>query len=64
MQKGKFYFIKAGRNNKTILHATHSLERVPEFSDRVLLLDHGKMAMIGKPDEVINHYKEKKHFKT
>jgi len=57
-------FLSFKKNNKTILHATHNLERVPEFSDRVLLIDHGKMAMIGKPDEVLNQYKEKKRFKS
>jgi len=51
-------FLSFKNKNKTILHATHSLQRIPDFSDRVLLLDKGKNVMIGKPDEVIKKYME------
>lgn len=44
--------------NKTIVISTHNLDMLPKFCDRVLLLHHGKIIMIGKPDEVINKYKE------
>ncbi len=49
-------FLSFKNKNKTILHVTHSLQRIPDFSDRVLLLDKGKNVMIGKPDEVIKKY--------
>ena len=51
-------FLSFKNKNKTILHATHALQRIPDFSDRVLLLDKGKNVMIGKPDEVIKKYME------
>jgi len=44
--------------SKTILHATHELDKLREFSDQALLLDKGKMVMIGEPEEVIKKYKE------
>lgn len=51
-------------NKKTIIHATHNLEKLVELSDRVLLLDNGKQLMIDKPVPVIQKYieisKEKK----
>jgi len=49
-------FLSFKKNKKTILHATHSLEKLSEFSDRVLLLHKGKQIMIGKPDEVLKTY--------
>ena len=49
-------FLSFKNKNKTILHATHSLQRIPDFSDRVLLLDKGQNVMIGKPEEVIKKY--------
>jgi len=56
-------FLSFKNKNKTILHATHTLQRVPDFSDRVLLLDKGKNVMIGKPDEVIKKYMDIKSSK-
>ncbi len=46
------------KNNKTILHTTHNLKSIEEFTDRALLLHHGKMLMIGEPQEVIKKYQE------
>jgi len=51
-------FLSLRKNKKTILHATHNLDKLSEFSDRVLLLDQGKIVMMGKPDEVIQKYKD------
>lgn len=51
-------FVSMKNKKKTILHATHNIENLSEFSDRVLLLNKGKMVMIGKPDEVLSKYKE------
>jgi len=41
---------------KTIVYSTHSLGKIEEFSDRVLLLHQGKMIMIGNPSEVLKEY--------
>jgi len=49
-------FLKLKKNNKTVLHATHSLSKLSEFSDRALLLSKGKVIMIGDPEEVIKKY--------
>lgn len=49
-------FLTFKKNKKTIIHATHNLEKLKEFSDRVLLLNKGKIISIGNPDEVIKKY--------
>jgi len=46
--------------NKTILHATHNLNKLSEICDKVLLLHKGKNVMMGKPEEVIKKYQELK----
>jgi len=51
-------FLSLKNKNKAIIHATHSLDKHSEFSDRLLLLHEGKMVMIGKPEEVIEKYSE------
>ena len=51
-------FLSYKKNNKTILHATHNLSNLSEFSDRVLLLHKGKQIMIGNPDETFEKYQE------
>ena len=51
-------FISLKNNKKTILHSTHNLAKLSEFSDRILLLHKGQNIMIGKPEEVIKKYKE------
>jgi len=52
------------KNKKTIILATHNLGKLKELSDRVLLLDKGKIVMVGNPNEVVQKYvqisKEKK----
>lgn len=53
-------FLSLKKRNKTILHVSHSLSSISEFSDRVLLLDKGKVIMIGEPEEVIKKYKSMK----
>ncbi len=40
----------------TILFVSHSMEEVRGLCDRVLWLDHGRMKMIGEPEEVIREY--------
>jgi len=50
-------------NKKTILHATHNIEKLSDYSDRILLLHKGKMISIGEPDEVLKKYSEMKSIK-
>ena len=49
-------FLSFKKRNKTIIHTTHNLSKLSEYSDRVLLLDKGKNIMIGNPDDVIKKY--------
>jgi len=60
MFKKKSYeaFLNFKKNKKTILYATHSLDKISELSDRVLLLHKGQIVMIGEPNEVVKKYKE------
>ena len=57
-EKSQESFKKLKEQNKTIIHTTHNLGAVEEFSDRVLLLDKGKQIGIGEPKEMIKKYKE------
>ncbi len=43
---------------KTILHATHNLNRLVEFSDKILLIDQGKIISIGDPNTILEKYKK------
>ena len=54
-------FLSLKKEKKTILHATHNLELLEEFSDKVLLINKGKLIMIGKPAEAIKEYMEIKN---
>jgi len=54
------------RSGKTILFTTHSKRMLSKICDRALLLDHGKVVRIGKPDDIYELYaktkkKHKKH---
>ena len=42
----------------TILLVSHSMEDVAEYVDRILVMNHGKIAFDGTPKEVFSHYKE------
>jgi len=53
-------FLSLKKENKTILHATHNLEVLMDFTDKVLLLNKGKMIMLDEPNEVIKKYKSLK----
>ena len=53
-------FLELVKSKKTIIHVTHNLSKLKEFSDRVLLLDKGKVVMIGDPEEVIKKYQSMK----
>ncbi|MFA6364933.1 MAG: ABC transporter ATP-binding protein [Candidatus Paceibacterota bacterium] len=41
---------------KTVIVASHSLDLIAQYADRVLLLENGKIKMLGTPKEVIVHY--------
>jgi len=51
-------FLSFKKNKKTVLHATHVLDNLAQYSDRILLLHKGKIVMIGEPNEVIKKYME------
>jgi len=57
-QKSYETFLNFKKNKKTIIHVTHNLKKISEFSDRILLLDEGKILEIGEPDKVIKKYLE------
>jgi ABC-type polysaccharide/polyol phosphate transport system ATPase subunit/ABC-type polysaccharide/polyol phosphate export permease len=40
----------------TIIYVTHDLETVEEFADRALLLEHGQVVKLDKPEAVIEEY--------
>ncbi|MBR2836628.1 MAG: energy-coupling factor transporter ATPase [Coriobacteriales bacterium] len=42
----------------TVVMVSHSMEDVAENAERVLVLEHGTIAMDGKPDEVFSHAEE------
>jgi len=52
----EFFLFK--NKGKTIVYTTHSLDRIYKLSDKVLLMDEGKMIAIGKPEEIKRKYEE------
>lgn len=46
------------KDNKTILFVSHNLPSVRELCQRCILMEHGKIKMIGNSDDVINAYLE------
>jgi len=46
---------------KTILHSTHNLTKIQESSDRVLLMHQGRLIESGRPEDVIEKYKQLKN---
>ena len=62
-KKSNEMFLSFQKNKKTILHATHNIEKLSEYCNRVLLLHQGKMLAIGNPDEVLQKYSEIKSIK-
>ena len=51
-------FLSFKEAGKTILFTAHNMEAITQVADRVLLLNKGKVEMIGKPDLAIKKYKE------
>lgn len=50
------YFLKAKEQEKTIILVTHSMDAVRKYCNRAVLIDKGKIKVIGTPDEVANQY--------
>lgn len=44
------------KSGRTVLFVSHQLDMVREICERVVLLNAGKIEMIGNPDEVIDYY--------
>ena len=57
-EKSSKAFLSFKERGKTIVYTTHNIRSVSKLSDRVLLLDKGKLVMIGKPKEVVAKYDE------
>jgi ABC-type polysaccharide/polyol phosphate transport system ATPase subunit len=49
-------FDKLKKEGKTIILVSHIMEHIEPLSDRVILLEHGKMIMDGETDKVVHHY--------
>ena len=43
-------------SGKTIVMASHSLEFIADFADRLIFLDRGKLVLDGSPEEVMSRY--------
>jgi len=43
-------------SGKTILFVSHNMEAIIKLCDRAVLLDHGRVAHIGTPQESVDHY--------
>jgi len=44
--------------NATVIMVSHSMEEVAAHSDRMIVMNHGSVAMVGKPQEVFAHARE------
>ena len=44
--------------NATIMMVSHSMNDVARLADRLLVMNHGKLAMEGTPEEVFSHAQE------
>jgi len=49
-------FLSLKKGGKTILHSTHNIGKISQYSERALLLDKGRQIMIGDATEVVNEY--------
>lgn len=50
------YFMQARAEKKTIILVTHSMEAVRKYCNRAVMIDKGKVKVLGMPDEVANQY--------
>lgn len=51
-------FISFKNKNKTIIFTSHNLDMIATLSDHVILINKGEILMQGKPNEVIQKFKE------
>ena len=51
-------FMNFKKKNKTIIFVSHAIDQVQELCDRVLFLHKGEIHSIGKPEDVINNYRQ------
>lgn len=51
-------FLALKENGTTIIHITKNFQELQKFYDRVLLINRGKMVMIGEPNLAIKKYKD------
>jgi ABC-type polysaccharide/polyol phosphate transport system ATPase subunit len=51
-------FDEMREQGKTIVYVSHDLATVERFCDRALLLERGRVAAVGPPDEVIGVYRQ------
>ena len=47
------------QENKTVILTTHYIEEAEALSDRVGILDYGKLVELGSPDELMERYDAK-----
>jgi ABC-2 type transport system ATP-binding protein len=45
-------------NGATILLVSHSMDPIKKLCQRVALINHGRIALVGEPDQVISAYRE------
>lgn len=57
-EKSFMKFASFKKRGKTILYTTHSIEKVYKLIDRLLVIHHGKIVCIDKPDEASKIYEE------
>ena len=51
-------FLSFKNKNKTIIFTSHNLDMIATLSDYVILIDKGEISMQGKPNEVIQKFKD------
>jgi len=57
-EKSENAFLEFKKAGKTVLYTTHNISKISKISDRVLLIDKGKLVMIGDPEETVAKYQE------
>ena len=58
VKKSHDAFLSFKNKGKTIIFTSHNASTISQICNRVLLLHHGKLIMIGEPKETIQKYKE------
>ena len=51
-------FLEFKKQNKTIVYTTHNINMILDLSDRVILIDQGRIIKIGKPSDVVSYFNE------